>query len=200
MTRNRRFIVTLILAAAALTGCGSSPTPRFYTLSAPEQPTAKADYSVSVGPVSVPNIVDRPQFVLRNAANQVLIAEQSRWADSLRSEIPRVIAANLAHSLGDAYVSTYPQGTGIDADYVVVIDIQRFESAPGEGATVEALWVVRPKAKGAAQRSGRSLVRETAPGKDNDKDYDALVAAHGRALASISRDIAEVIRAARAEP
>ena len=107
-----------------------------------------------------------------------------------------MIAANLAQALGDAYVSAYPHGTGSEADYRVVVDIQRFESAPGEAATVEALWVVRPKAKGLAARSGRSLVREPAPGKD----YDTLVAAHGRALARISREIAEAVRAARAKP
>lgn len=195
MTRNCRFIAMLILAAATLTGCSSSPKPRFYTLSAPEQPTANAVYSVTVGPVSVPDVVDRPQFVLRTTANEVLIAEQSRWAESLRSGIPRVIAANLAQALGDAHVSAYPQGTGSEADYRVVVDIQRFESAPGEAATVEALWVVRPKAKGIATRSGRSLVREPAPGKG----YDTLVAAHERALARISREIAEAIRAARAK-
>jgi uncharacterized lipoprotein YmbA len=196
MKRNRKFIATLVLAAAALTGCGSSPTPRFYTLSAPEQPTATAVYSVTVGPVSVPDVVDRPQFVLRTAANEVLIAEQSRWAESLKSGIARVIAANLAQALVDAHVSAYPQGTGSEADYRVVVDIQRFDSVPGEAATVEALWVVRPKAKGLATRSGRSLVREPAPGKG----YDTLVAAHERALARISREIAEAVRAARAKP
>jgi uncharacterized lipoprotein YmbA len=195
MTRNSGLISTFVLAASTLAGCGSSPTPRYYMLSAPEQPAAKALYSVAVGPVTVPGIVDRPQFVLRTGANEVTIAEQTRWAESLKSEIPRVIAANLAQALGDAYVSAYPQGTGSEADYRVAVDIQRFESALGDAATVEALWTVTvAKGKGGTPRSGRSLAREPVQGKD----YDALVAAHGRALASISRDIAEGVRAARA--
>jgi len=190
----RGLIASLILAASMLAACGSSPTPRFFVLSAPEQPAAKAVYSVAVGPVTVPEIVDRPQLVLRTGANEVTIAEQTRWAESLKSRIPRVIAANLAQSLGDAYVSAYPQGTGGEADYRVAVDIQRFESALGEAATVEALWTVSPATgKSGAAGSGRSLVREPTQGKD----YDALVAAHGRALASISRDIAEAIRAVR---
>jgi uncharacterized lipoprotein YmbA len=193
MTRDSGLIA--ILAAATLAGCGSSPVPRFYTLSAPEQPAVKAVYSVAVGPVMVPEIVDRPQLVLRTAANEVTIANQTRWAQSLKSEIPRVIAANLAQSLGDAYVSAYPHVTGGEADYRVVVDIQRFESAPGDAATVEAQWTVSPATgKSRAPRSGRSLAREPVQGKG----YDALVAAHGRALASISREIAEAVRAARA--
>ena len=187
-------VIAAALALCALAGC-STPKARFYALSAPGQPASKALYSVAVGPVSVPEAVDRPQLVLRNAGNEVTIAEQTRWAGPLKSEVPRVLAANLAQALGDAYVSAYPQSTVSGADYVVVVDIQRFESAPGEAATIEALWAVRAaKGKDGAPRNGRSVVREPAQGKDDD----ALVAAHSRALMSISRDIAEAVRAARA--
>lgn len=195
MTHDFRLIATFVLAASTLAGCASSPTPRFYVLGAPAQPAVKAVYSVAVGPISVPDIVDRPQIVLRAAANEVTIHDEVRWAEPLKSEIPRVIAADIALSLGDAFVSAYPQTTGTEADYVVWVDIQRFESALGEAATIEAQWAVRAaKDKSGAVHSGRSVVREPTQGND----ADALVAAHGRALAKISRDIADAIRAARA--
>ncbi len=195
MTHDSRLIATFVLVVSMLAGCASSPPTRFYMLSAPEQPAAKLAYSVAVGPVTVPEIVDRPQFVLRSAANEVTITEQTRWAGSLQNEIPRVIAANLAQSLGDTQVWVYSKGAGSEADYRVTVDIQRFESAPGDAATVEALWAVSPgTGKSGASRSGRSVVREPTQGTE----YDALVAAHSRALARISRDIAEAIRAARA--
>jgi uncharacterized protein len=192
----------LLLMAAVAAGCASSKS-QFYTLSAKGAAApatagvgagaapAAAAYSVAVGPVSVPEIVDRPQFVVRLAANQVELAEQARWAEPLKSAIPRVIAANLAEILGDARISASSAG----ADYRVLVDIQRFESAPGDGVTIEALWSVRP-AKGVAPRSGRSLVREAAAGRE----YDALAAAHSAALAALSRDIAEAIHASRASP
>ena len=62
---------------------------------------------MSVGPVSVPEIVHRPQFVVSLAANQVEIAQQARWAEPLNRAIPRVIAAYLAYSLADARVSAH---------------------------------------------------------------------------------------------
>ena len=169
---------------------GAPIKERFFTLSsgdAPNAPGAAAAYSVAVGPVSVPELVDRPQLVLRVAPNEVMIAEQSRWAEPLKSEIPRVIAGNLAQLL-NARVSAYPQNTGGDADYRVTVDVQRFDSTLNDAATVEALWTVQP-AKGAA-KSGRSLVREATGGAS----YDALVVSHGRALAAVSRDIADAIR------
>jgi len=57
---------------------------------------------------------------------------------------------------------------------------------------VEVAWQVIP-AKGAA-RAGLSSAREATGGPG----YDALVAAHGRALAAVSRDIALAIRPAGA--
>jgi uncharacterized protein len=40
-------------------------------------------------------------------------------------------------------------------------------------------------------RTGRTTAREAVP----DKTYDALAAGHSRALARLSRDIAEAVRA-----
>ena len=189
-------LITALLAFLVLAGCGTSPKSTFYTLSsgaAPERAPAIAPLGVAIGPVTVPDIVDRPQLVLRAAGNQVTINDYVRWAAPLKDEIPRVIADNLTQLLNGARVSTYPQGGSVDTDYVLTLGVQRFDSALGDAATVEVLWTVRPP-KGGAPKTGRSVVREPAQGKD----YDALVAAHSRALAAVSRDIAEAIRAARA--
>jgi len=182
----------LLLTAVVLAGCSSTPKTNFYTLSsvaAPAGADAKVPYSVAIGPVGIPESIDRPQLVIRTGANQVAIAEFERWAGPLKNEIALAIAENLRLQLGGASVVTYPQGA--QADVNVSVDVQRFESALGEAATVEVLWQVRT-AKG-APRSGRLMVRETA----NGAGYDAVVAAHGRALAAASRDIAAAIRTAR---
>jgi hypothetical protein len=55
---------------------------------------------------------------------------------------------------------------------------------------VEASWSVRRSA-GGDLRTGSSVVREPV----GAAGYDALVAAHSRALAAVSRDIAQALRA-----
>jgi uncharacterized lipoprotein YmbA len=190
MSKSMRFAV--LLAAATLAGCGSSPKVNFYTLSAdaaPPQAAAPAPYSVAIGAVTIPDAVDRAQFVVRTGPNQVTVNEFEVWAGSLKTEIPRVVAGNLAQLLAGASVFAYPLGG--DADIKVLLDVQRFESAPGDAATIEVLWTVQP-AKGAL-RIGRSVAREATAGTG----YDALAAAHSRALAAVSRDIASAVRAAR---
>lgn len=191
--RGRIHIAATCLVALALAGCSSSPTANFYTLGAGAAPASAATtYRVTVGPVTVPDVVDRPQLVVRAGANRVIIAESHRWAEPLKSEIPRVIAENLSQLLGAKQVSTYSQNAIGDAEYRVVVDIQRFDSALGEAVTIDALWSVR-RASGEPS-AGRSLVTEPAGGGS----YDALVAAHSRALAAVSRDIAAAIRSAGA--
>jgi len=191
--RGRIHVAAICLVVTVLAGCGSSPQASFYTLSAGAAPAqTAATYSIAVGPVTVPAIVDRPQFVVRVGANRVTVAELHRWAEPLKSEIPRVIAENLAQMLGTKQVSAYPQSATGDAEYLVSVDIQRFDSALGEAVTIDALWSVR-RASG-EPNTGRSLVTEPAGGGS----YDALVAAHGRALAAVSRDIAAAIRSSGA--
>ena len=155
--------------------------------SAPASP-APAGTSIAVGPVTLPELVDRPQLVVRVAPNRVDILEFQRWAEPLRSEIPRVIAEDLGRLLGSFQVSSYQEHAGSDADCRVLLDIQRFEGAPGDAVSLEAVWSLRGKA-GVTPRSGRSEVREPA-----GEGFDALVAAYRRALLAVSRDLARALR------
>lgn len=183
-------LVAIAFVAVLAAGCASPPA-KFYTLNA----TAKGDgssttnCSVIVGPVSVPAEVNRPQFTVQVAPNQVAVDEFNRWAAPLNENIARVVAEDLAALLGASQVSTQPLAN-FSPDFRVSIEIQRFESAPGKSALVEAVWVVR-KSPGKVSLSGHTLVTEPVSG-DN---FDALTAAHSRALAKISADLAAVIRA-----
>jgi uncharacterized lipoprotein YmbA len=184
-----------LTAAAALcflvglaAGCGSTPASRFYTLSAGVAPTTTpSNLSVAVGPVSIPAVVDRPQIVVTAGPNQVRLEEFNRWASPLQNSIGRVVAENLVAVLGTPRVTLSPSA---DTDYRAAIEVQSFESAPGDAAVLDALWTVRRTKDGKAQ-TGRTSVREVT----SDKSYDTLAAAHSRALARLSRDIADAVRA-----
>jgi uncharacterized lipoprotein YmbA len=171
-------------------GCGSTPASRFYTLSAGAAPIATpSSLSVAVGPVSIPAVVDRPQIVVSTGPNQVRLEEFNRWASPLQNGIARVVAENLVAMLGTPRVTLSSQVLSAEADYRAAIEVQSFESVPGEAAVLDAVWTVRRAKDGEAQ-TGRTTVREPA----QEKGYDALAAAHSRALARLSRDIADGVR------
>jgi hypothetical protein len=181
------FLITCVAAAAA--GCASAPS-RFYTLNstATGDGSPAANCSVVVGPVSIPALVDRPQFTVQVATNRVEVDEFNRWAEPLNDNIARVVAGDLAVLLGTSQV-TAASLANFDPTYRVSINIQRFESVPGKSVLVEALWAVRKSAGGAAF-SGRTIASEPVSGNG----FDALAAAHSRAVAKVSGDIAAVIR------
>jgi uncharacterized lipoprotein YmbA len=183
-------IVAVCLLVALAIAC-ASPASRFYTLSAGAAPAATpSNLSVAVGPVSVPAVVDRPQIVVTTSPNQVRVEEFNRWAAPLQNGIARVVAENLVAMLGTSRVTLSPQTLSADADYRAVIEVQGFESSPGESATLDAVWTVR-RTKDGKSETGRTTAREGV----QEKSYDALAAAHSRALARLSRDIADAVRA-----
>lgn len=187
-------ILFAFAAALVLAACGSSPKANFYTLgsdSAKQPAAGNPSYLVAIGPIAIPESVDRPQFVVRTTANQVTINEYERWAGPLKGEISRALAGNLVQLLPGSNVYAYPQSASINADCRVLVDVQAFDSTPGDSAQIEVLWTVQP-AQGAA-RSGRSVVKEAAGGGT----YEALAAAHSRALTTVSREIAAAVQAVR---
>jgi len=145
-------LATVLTLTAFVAGCGTTPPARFYTLNAASAPAATtSNLSVSVGPVSVPAIVDRPQIVVSTGANQVALDDFNQWASPLQNNIARVVAENLAAMLGTPRVTLSSQSLGADAAYRAVIEVQRFESTPGEAAIFDAVWTVRRSRDGATQ-------------------------------------------------
>lgn len=182
------------LAVLLLAGC-SSAKPRYYTLQAPSPAASSgvadsAQPAVLVGPVNLPEAVDRSQFVLRTGANTVDISDAHRWAEPLKSQIARVLIAQLSQQLGERRVAALGMSAVGEQDLRVMLDIQSFESSLTDGAAIEVRWTLS-RAKGKAV-NGRSVAREALDGEG----YQALAAAHGRALARISRDIAAAVRQA----
>ena len=180
------------LVAALLGGCGTTAPSRFYTLAstATAGGASAANASVMVGPVSVPASVDRPEFVVQVASNRVEVDEFNRWAAPLGEGIARTVDGDLAALLGTPDVATAPFAN-FDPAYRVTINVQRFDSVQGEAAHLEAVWAVR-ETTGGKTRSGRTVAREALQGPG----FDELAAAHSRALAKLSADIAAAIRAA----
>jgi uncharacterized lipoprotein YmbA len=185
----------LLSVITGFAGCGGSPPIQYYTLSAEASPDSnlagKNERHITIGPVTLPDVIERPQLVLRATPNRVTLVEEHQWAEPLQSEIPLVIAENLTRLLGTKQVSVYPQSAGDQAQYRILIDVQQFESALGGRASIEAFWTIRKNFRGdPSVRSGHSSVEEPVGGSS----YEALAAAHSRGLARVSRDIAEAIR------
>jgi uncharacterized lipoprotein YmbA len=188
---------TNLVAALILSGACASGPEHFYALTSGAQQAAAeggmAGPSVVIEPAALPDLVDRPQLVIKGAGSNVTILEQQRWAEPLRSGIPRVVAENLTKLLGTNKVSTRDDVIR-SPDCRVIIDVRRLDSQPEVEVAFEALWTVA--CGDSPKKTGQSATRERPVGKD----IDALVAAHGRAMDALSRDIAHAVRETSGSP
>jgi uncharacterized lipoprotein YmbA len=185
--------IAIAFIAVVAASCTTTATSRFYTLestaTADGAASSSAQGSVMIGPVTIPAAVDRPEFVTQVAPNRVEVEEFNRWVAPLSDSIARVVAGNLVVILGTPDVAVAPLAN-FNPSYLVTIDVQRFDSIRGQAAVLEAVWTVR-KTASAEARSSRTVARENAQGDS----FEALAAAHSRALAKLSSDIATAIRA-----
>lgn len=187
------------MVAATLCGCASAPPEHFYSLSAgmgagaaagaASRPTQAAPaYYIELPAVTVPQQVARNQLVVTTGAGRVDLLEQERWVSPPASEIGQALSLSISGELGtiDVFRTPTPDKAPV---YRISTNVQRFESAPGQYALIDAVWSVR--LVGSPQvLTCRSVAQETAgPG------YDELVAGHRRAIARISTDIAKAVRA-----
>jgi len=205
MNRTSKLASLAVMVAALCSGCGSAPKERFYTLAPASGPAtaaapatasnAQPRLTIAIGPVRVPDAVDRPQMVVREGPNRVEILEQQRWAGSLRSEIGRALAAGVGERLPDARVSAADSQAARSAAYRVGIDVERFDAALNGSVSVQALWTVRQD-NGTQLASGRySATEPTGAG-----GYEAIAAAYARTLAGLSSVIADAVQGAPIAP
>jgi uncharacterized lipoprotein YmbA len=176
------------LALLLLAACATAPPDQFYRLGAPgTAPAAALRQSpvVLIAPVSVPDMVDRPQIVTLGPGSRVQLSDQQRWAEPLKLAIGLLLADRISTRLGLAQVWAYPAEPGAEAQFRINVALQRFDSETGVAASSTLLWTVRRMRDGQT-RSGRS----DAHGVPTDGSIGALVEAHGQALSRAGEEIA----------
>ncbi|MGB5065080.1 MAG: PqiC family protein [Candidatus Competibacter sp.] len=171
-----------------LAGCAGSEPVRYYVLSATlagSGGVAARDIAVGVGPVELPEYLDRPQIVTRTSQNELNVADFDRWAGSLKDNTIWVLAENLAILLPSQRVSVYPWKRATPVDYQVTVQVTRFDRLENGESVLAARWRVLDGG-GRELLSRTSTYRETPAGPD----YAATVAAMSQNLEAFSRDLA----------
>ena len=115
----------LIFTTLLLAGCGgSSPRVEFYTLNPlsdiqaqSNTPATDRKISIGVGPVEIPEILDRPQIVTRTGPNKLSIDEFHRWAGRLDEGFAGVLAENISLLLSTDQVAVYPWPADFKPNY-----------------------------------------------------------------------------------
>jgi uncharacterized lipoprotein YmbA len=199
MNESRFETLLIALAVSMSAGCSSvlAPQPdpsRFFALSAvtgassegSAQDVAAAGLTYGVGPVRIPDYLDRNEICTRLSASELAYSPTDRWAAPLRASIPTVLAQDLARRLGQGHVVIYPW-LGERVDYQIEVDVLRFEASADGRSYLMARWVVRKGAEGRAV----VMVRDSSYAQGAaSKSTTASVEALSLTLDELGRDIA----------
>lgn len=183
----------LPLLVVLLAGCaGTSPTPRFYLLeSVPTVPPAPLtqlpDLALGVGPLTLPDLLDRPQMLTHGGPHQVDVAEFHRWAGDLGANLSRVLAERLGARLGTERLSLYPWPAQRRLDYQVRAELWRFDGRPGGEAVLWGQWSLLDGAGERELRTQGVRLRESV----NGGEFVDLAAALSRLSERLGDQIAQ---------
>jgi uncharacterized protein len=186
----------LTLGAAGMLAACASPTSRFYTLAGGETrpvPSSPAAFYFELAPVDMPQQVARNQLVVQTSPAQVQVLEQDRWASLPSDEVRRALSADLTQQLGaiDVYNTPHPESVPV---YRVKVNVQRFESWPGQQAVLDAVWSVR------AAGASNVLTCRTVAQEPVGTGYDALVDGHRKAVDELAAAISAGMRSVASLP
>ncbi len=186
--------------AIILYGCTMlAPVPdhsRFYVLASDPilpraAPTINHDLTLGVGPVLIPQYLDRTGLATRIGATRVEYSSVDRWAEPLNECFPRVLARDLSQALGTDRVVLFPWNRSLQVDYQLEIDVDRFDIDSSNQAVLVVRWLIKNPRSARILASGSS--RQTRPaGTDGASRTDAL----SQALGGLSRELADEVAAA----
>lgn len=181
-----------------LIGCSSTPPSRFYTLSPlgdlkAEQQSTLVGHGIyiAIGPVEIPDYLDRPNIMIRTSRNELTLSEFDRWAGSLKEDIARVLSENLSKLMAPDKISVVEWGWGVNYDYRVAVDIKQFDVMPEGNVLLNAEWALVGK-------NGPRIIlrRERVTDPVGGQTYEAKISSMSRALETLSRNITSEVKSA----
>jgi len=188
--------ITLILAVLLVAGCGSSPPVDFYTLQ-PIRGTVSSSPEGSeilgLGPLTLPDYLQRPQLVTQAGGGAVRLDEFNRWAEALEVALPRVVATNVDQLIGDLTVIPFPWDAHLRTDYRLLGRVNAFGADAAGLVVMEVQWGI--------QDSDAKMIlqprRDRYEAQASSNDAAAIVVAMNAAVEQFSRDIARRISSLR---
>ena len=190
----------LCLVAFVMTACSASPEIRYYTLSAEPGPKSTATTGTRmdraayvIDAVTIPDLLDRPQIVLRAGPNGVDVLDDDRWAAPLPDLLQRVLAADLSSRLGAGAIIDPGLPSAEHSARRITISILEFDAARDGQSVLDASWTISDTDAGPIGRSVTTYrARHVAP--TNGVETTKIVATMSRLLPALADDIAATVR------
>lgn len=187
--------------ALLLGGCISlpnspmSPNPRLYMLSAVEETQVSKKINITpgviigVGPVKIPEYLDRPQMVTKDKEGILKFDEFDRWGESLDLGLVRLVRQDLTVMLPGSRLVLYPWDSVIAVKYQVILEVVQLDSELDRDMSFVVQWTVIDVQNSKAVIIKRSEFHQPI----NLQNYAGLAQTLSTACALLSIQIAEAL-------
>lgn len=179
-------------------GCGTSQPAHFYLLRAlsPANASGLSEAkpfrgSLGVGPITFPQYLNRPQIVTKASAHEVELAEFHKWAEPLQENTINVLRENFSALLSTDRIVLYPWKRSNLPDYKLSLEVIQFDGTKSQEAVLKVRWTL-------VGDNGETVLQEKASQfseRLRGPDYEDLVEAMSRILATFSKEIVDTINA-----
>ncbi|MFA5008521.1 MAG: PqiC family protein [Candidatus Omnitrophota bacterium] len=189
------WLMACIILFSFVSGCVSvpnSPNPRFYSLHAQDKEKikkfdTKVNTIIGVGPVRIPEYLNRPQIIVKKKDKTIVFDEFNRWAESLDFSLERMLNENLVLMLPGTSFQIFPWDFAIAVKYQVVIDIVELENNFNDNLFLAVQWSIIDLEKKRAVVTRRSeFSKDIYP-----HNYYGMVEALSETVSSLSTQVAE---------
>lgn len=177
-------------------GCAHTESAKFYVLNSltgshsetkTEEIRPKA--VLGIGPINLPEYLDRPQIMTRTGGNELEYTEFHQWAEPLKDNFARVLGENLSVLIETNQIHQFPWRRSAEIDYQLKVDVINFDGNLEGDSVLTVRWTLYGKDPDKALILKKSTFRQTTSGKD----FEAMVSALNQTLEQFSRVVEKAI-------
>lgn len=194
--------VCLVLILSGCISVQNSPTPRFYVLNAQDENQVSnkinlaTEVFIGVGPVRIPEYLDRPQMVTQSKEKMLKFAQFDRWGESLDLGMARLIRENLTIMLPGAKFTAFPWNLSIPIKYQVTVEILQLTSELDGNLFLATQWLIIDTQNSKTMLIKRSEFRQPII----PQNYIGLAKTLSTVCASLSQEIAQALAKLETQP
>ncbi len=196
LTRSHFIGMSLLVLAALVNGCTNSAKPiQFYRLTADVAVTNPAYANkvgsgpvIGLGPIRIPDYLNRPQIIVAVTPNQYLLSEDHRWAERLDQNISLALYQVLPGQLNTDRMVRYPWPQRQVVDYQVGMDIVEFNVDAAGQARLIVQWFIKHKDNTVLDK------RSEYQYAGSSTDYGLMVKAQSQCLTQLGLEISQTLR------
>ncbi|MBT3917670.1 MAG: membrane integrity-associated transporter subunit PqiC [Nitrosomonadales bacterium] len=182
--------IALMFVTFLIFGCAKNSKPiEYYMLDASVGISSNKSLEldkgplIGLGPIRLPEYLDRPQMVVAVSENKYKLIESHRWAEKLDQNISLALFRALPGQLGTDRMIRYPWPQRPGVDYQIKIDILELNIDPTGQSRLVAQWSIKLKDKTVLNKRSSFIA------KASTTDVDKMVQAQSECLTKLGQEI-----------